>query len=131
MADGLSPFEGRDVVQTTVKITKAGDGLSEALGIDPAEYHLGDRVVIVLDTVVDRVRYLPVKDTEVLTREHSFKTDGATVIDRDLVAAALDAQADRIAVAKEAGKGVQRLDFTDDQTGDAGDDGLDDPEDSE
>lgn len=108
----LAPFAGRDVVQTAVKVTKAGDGLSAALAIDPRELNIGDKVTIVIDTEVSRVDFAPIKDTDVLVREHTLKAVGATIIDRDLVAAALDSQAERIQLAKEAAQGVQRLDLT-------------------
>lgn len=31
----LSPFDGKPVVRSTIAVTNAGDGLSDALGIDP------------------------------------------------------------------------------------------------
>ena len=39
---GLPEFEGRAVVRSAVKITRAGDGLSEALKLEPTALHHGD-----------------------------------------------------------------------------------------
>lgn len=110
----LTPFEGRDVIQATIRVTKAGDGLSKALGVDPQEFHHGQRVTVVLDTIVGGIDHLPIKDTDCLNRRHTLEAEAATIIDRDLVSAALDSQAERIQLAKEASQGVQRLDLTGD-----------------
>ncbi len=48
MTNALTSFDGRDVIKTTIAITKAGDGLSDALKVDPQEFSLGDEVVVVL-----------------------------------------------------------------------------------
>jgi hypothetical protein len=43
----LNPFDDLDVLQSALRVTNAGDGLSDAMNIDPTE-NLG----------VDRVRHL-------------------------------------------------------------------------
>ncbi len=114
----LHKFEGREVIGTKVKITGAGDGLSQALAIDPTELSLGETVYVVLECTVDKVIHERVKDTEALTRVQSLKAGTATLVDKDLVDAKLEAQRVRI----EEAKGVSRLDFTE-EGGDGDNDG--------
>jgi len=78
---GLQPFEGRDVVQASMRITRAGDGLSTALGIEPVEYHPGDRLHVLLEVEVGRVSYDPIKDTDCLRRVHTLVAGVGTVVD--------------------------------------------------
>jgi hypothetical protein len=102
---GLTPFEGRDVIATKVAITRAGDGLSKAMEVEPDELDLGTTVVVVLECEVDKVRFEPVADTEALTRIHTLKAGTATIVESKVVAKALDDQRRRI----EQAKGVERL----------------------
>lgn len=115
----LTPFDGRQVFATTVIITNAGDGLSDALEVDPEEYHHGDVVHVVLRCTVNKVRFDPVKDTEGLRRVHVFRAEEATVVDADLVEEHLSAQRDRIEadrVRREEEEGIHRLPFDGDRT---------------
>ena len=107
----LGTFDDRDVVSTSVAITNAGDGLSQAMNVEPRIMHHGDKVVVVLETEVSKVSFAPVKDTDVLNRIHTLRAGVATIVDRKLVAKVLDEQARKI----EAAKGVQRLDLEDDE----------------
>jgi hypothetical protein len=110
-ADGqLAPFEGRDVLQTSIKVTNAGDGLSDAMAVDPDEYHLGDTVHVVLECIVGRVDYVQINGVDALRRVHTLKAGTATVVDAELVKDVLDAQ--RLAI--EKAKGVARLPFVGD-----------------
>jgi len=101
----LASFEGADVVQSTIRITRAGDGLSDGLNVDPAEYHLGETVYVVLECHVADIAYVPIKDTDVLKRVHKFATELGTVVDGDLVASVLSDQRIKI----ERAKGIERL----------------------
>lgn len=79
----LHQFEGRDVVDTTVAITKAGDGLSAALEIDPVELHHKQIVQVVLECEVGAVTFKAATEGEGLIRVHKLVTSRATLIDRD------------------------------------------------
>lgn len=104
-ARDLSSFEGRDVLQTTIRITRAGDGLSQALAVDPQEFHLAETVVVVLECQVARVHHEELNDTGVLRRVHTLRAGTATIMDEDVVRAALDDQ--RLAI--ERAQGIERL----------------------
>lgn len=102
----LQPFDGRDVLKATIAITNAGDGLSEALAVEPKEYHLGDRVYVVLETTVDKVRFADAgKDGDGLIRLHTLKAGRATIVSGDVVRDVLDEQQQRI----ERARGILQL----------------------
>jgi hypothetical protein len=94
MAD-LSPFEGRDVITTRIAITNAGDGLYDALAVEPNEMHLGETVYVVLQCEVAKIRHDPVKDTDGLARVHTLKAGTGTIVDAGLVQDVIADQARR------------------------------------
>lgn len=110
----LGTFDGRDVISTSLSVTNAGDGLSAAMTVEPVLLHHGDVVIVVLECEVTKIGFVEIKDTDVLNRVHTLRAGTATIIDRDVVAEALDAQALKI----EKAKGIARLPMGDDQTGD-------------
>lgn len=107
----LEPFEGREVIGSQIKITNAGDGLSEALAVEPAAFPLGSKHYVVLEVDVAKVQMQGVKDTDSLIRVHTFKAMGATIVDAELVAELVDHQKDIIRMRKEEAAGIQRLTF--------------------
>lgn len=107
----LTQYEGCDVVQSTIRVVGAGDGLSDALSIDEAEFHIGERVKVVLDCVVSKVTYDPIKDTDVLRRVHTLKTDIGTIVDGKLVNKVLESHRRKLDEAK--GQGTLGLDEAD------------------
>lgn len=107
--NGLGDFEGRTILSTTIQVTNAGDGLSDAMKIDPVVMHHGETVYVVLECEVSKVRFDPIKDTQGVARVHVLKAGTATLIDGAAVEDALDAQREKIARAKEAAQGVARL----------------------
>lgn len=97
----LGTFDDRDITATTIAILGAGDGLSKALKVDPAMYHSGDRITVVLDCVVGAITHRPIDDSNDCVREHRARAVLATVVNRKLVQDALEAQADRIEQAEQ------------------------------
>ena len=103
----LSPFEGQRVLGATVAITNAGDGLSKAMKVERGELHIGNRVYVVLECDVSKVRFDPVKDAEGLNRVHVLRAGRATMVEADLVQSLLDEQQVRI----EKAAGIERIPF--------------------
>lgn len=102
----LSPFEGNEVVGTSIKVTKAGDGLSAALKVEPAEYELGEKIFVVLETTVADIHFPKSKDNaEARIRAHTLETGLATVVDGAKVKAVLSAQRKKL----EEAEGVSKL----------------------
>lgn len=108
----LEPYQGRDVLRTSIAIRNAGDGLSEAMGIDPNTLDIGSTVYVVLECVVDAHDHKRIKDLDALELVQVLKAGTATLIDRDEVHEAVARQAEKIKRAKEDAAGVKRLPYT-------------------
>lgn len=109
----LEPFEKVDVLRTKVAVTNAGDGLSEALAIHPEALPLGQTVFVVLECRVQQIKFVPAVDKEHpedgVARVHVLRAGRATLVEREDVEEALNAQSERLRLAREAAAGVQRL----------------------
>ena len=122
--EDLAPFEGTEVVGTSVKITNAGDGLSAALTVLPVELKLGDRVWMALEGIVVDVQHPLGKSTkddpegdEKATRKHVVKTVGATLVGEVTIGWAIrDTQA-KIKRAHDEKRGIQTLEVLNDDPG--------------
>lgn len=111
----LGEFDGKPIVSTNVAITRAGDGLSEAMKTEPRVLHLGEKVYIVIEAEVMKVRFSPLRDDEgLLSRTHILAAGTAAFIDVDVVREVLDTQRERLLLAKEAAAGIQRLPLPED-----------------
>lgn len=113
--EALAAFDGREVTAVGIKVTNAGDGLSDAMRVDPTEFRLGERVIVVLDTIVGRVEHTALDDVAdgPVRRDHVLRAEGATIVDLTIVQEHLRVQADRIRRAREAAQGIQRIPGTD------------------
>lgn len=107
----LHSFDGHPVLRSTIAVTNAGDGLSNALKIDPCEFAHGQKVYVVLECEVSKIAFVPIPDTDALSRVHTFRAEGATIVDADAVKRQLDEQADRILKAREEAEGLERIPF--------------------
>lgn len=105
----LHDFEGKTVIGAKIAVANAGVGLSAALKIEPQELKHGAKVFVVLECVVDKITYEPVKDSDSLVRVQRLKAGTAAIVDSSLVANVLDAQRQKI----EAAAGITRLNFED------------------
>lgn len=90
-------FEGDEIVGSSVKITKAGDGLTDALAIDPVEFHRGEIVYFVLQGKVRYAGFPPEKkDSAGVLRQHIIDTTDIAIVSEEDVAALLQANRDRV-----------------------------------
>lgn len=105
----LGTFDGKQVLSTSVAVTNAGDGLSQAMKIDPQLLHLGQKHVLVMECEVAKVRFDPIKDTDAVQRVHVLRAGTATLIDHSVVEDVLAVQREKIERAKEAEAGIARL----------------------
>lgn len=105
MATPLKVYGGRDVVAAGVSIRNAGDGLSEAMNVEPTEMPIDQTVHVVLECTVTRHTYEELKDSDDLKLVHVLKAGRATIVESDIVDHHLDEQQRRI----EEAEGVQRL----------------------
>jgi len=77
----LPTFEDHDVQQAQVRITRAGDGLSEALKIAPRALELGDEVFYILRGVCRQINHRQKDDDEPLIRVHTVEAEQITEVD--------------------------------------------------
>lgn len=85
--EAFETFEGTDVVDATIAVHKAGDGLSNALQVDARGIHKGDKVYVVLETTCDAIAYVDSKRFEgLLARQHKLVTDAAAIVSGQAVA---------------------------------------------
>jgi hypothetical protein len=113
----LSPFEGQDVTGAAMEVPGAAGGLREALAFAPIEFHIGDEVFMVFKCAVAKVRFVPQKDTDALTRVHIMEVLETALVDEHDVYELLANQRDRIKRLKEEAAGIQRLAYDDDLAG--------------
>jgi hypothetical protein len=104
----LPLFETHPVQRATVKIMKAGDGLSEALKVDPTPLALDQEVFFVLKATVTGVSHVTKDD--VLTRQHTVTTDQITRVGADDVEKLLTAAAEALERARADADGQPALD---------------------
>ena len=118
--EAFETFEGTDVVDATIAIHKAGDGLSTALQVDARPFHKGEKVYVILETTCDAVSYVDSKRFDgLLARQHKLTTEAAAIVSGQAVAKMLaeakKEQAEFAAREKErrdAEKGKIKLDGT-------------------
>lgn len=96
----LTPLEGREVLSATIAIRNAGDGLSQAMEVDPTELHHGETVYVVLECLVEKLRFDPIDKSDGLQRVHMLKAGRATMVDGTIVSEALDRQQAKIDAAQ-------------------------------
>lgn len=109
----LSPFEGLPVRRSAIEIPGAAGGLRDAMKIDPQEFHKGERVFVVLECEVAKIRFDPIDKAEPAgdqARVHVFNVEAATIVDESLVKQQLDEQRERIEAAKRHASGAVNLD---------------------
>lgn len=104
----LPMFEELAVDRCAVKITGAGDGLSEALRIEHP-MHLGENAYFVVRGVVTGVTHTETRD-EILVRVHTIKTAHIAQVNGDDVDDLLAEAADRLERARAAAKGQTAID---------------------
>lgn len=105
----LPPFEGEEVVKAAVRITNAGDGLSEALKVAPKALEMHEEVFYVLRGEVTQINHKTDKD-ELLTRLHTIKAAEITEIDGKVASKMLQQAAADLDKAKKEAQGQLALD---------------------
>ena len=107
----LPDFEGQAVRKAKLKITKAGDGLSEALSLGPKAWHIGDTVYVVLKTVITDVNHKAEKDGDDRIRIHTAAADEATEVTARDVEGFLTAARERTRKARDDAAGQENLEL--------------------
>jgi len=93
----LFEYEGHAVTGTTVSIRNTGDGLSNAMKVDPVKLELGETVYVVLECEVEKHRFEGADFADDLILVNMLKAGDATIVERKIVGKFTDAQAKKIA----------------------------------
>lgn len=112
----LPEFEGQSVHQAKVRITGAGDGLSEALKVAPIALELGEEVSYILRGHVTQINHTQKDEDEPLVRLHTVKASAITPVDPDLADKLLGEAAAELAKAKAEADGQLPLDQPEDDS---------------
>lgn len=110
----LPMFEGSDVTEATLRITKAGDGLSAALDLEPEALHHGERVYYVLEGLVAQVNHVPVKaGSQKLKRVHTVVAQRVAPLAQHQADPILNMEQERIARLRQEQEGAVTLENND------------------
>lgn len=106
MADKhMIPFGGQEVAAVAVKVTNAGDGLSEAMRVDPVDLRFGQRVYQVIEGFVVKAEVTPENHLDPagpVVLKYTIKAGTSTLVDEATVREAIDLTRNRILAAQEA-----------------------------
>lgn len=106
----LGEYDGRRITKVRCKITNAGDGLSQAMNLDPQIIHWGDRVYVLLECEPGPVTHKPIPKTDdECEKIHSLIAGVATTMRREVVGKAIELQTAKIIEAREKEKGIQQI----------------------
>lgn len=94
-------FEGDRISGSRIVVTKAGDGLSDSLKVDPVTLHKGDLVYFVLRGRVRKVGFPPARvdkgePSDDVVREHTIDTVDIAIVDEAAVAKMLETERERV-----------------------------------
>ena len=109
MPDNLPAFEGVDVHKAKLRITGAGDGLSEALALQPKAYHAGETMCLVLRAKVSQINHVAEKDSNALIRVHTAVVESITEVEEAAIRDYLDGAAENLRLARDKAKGQEQL----------------------
>lgn len=100
--NALGDYLGRAVSATSVRITKAGDGLSKQLDIAPRLLQPGERVRVVLEATVTQHTHKPIKKADTWELVQTLEAETVTFADGDDIEAIIEAAAARVHDAEAA-----------------------------
>lgn len=99
----LEPFKDHDIAGCKIIITKAGDGLSEALGLKPVSFDFGDDVYAIWHGKIGKIGFVPLKDNpDFLDIVYTAPTEEIAMVTEAEVRQLLDGHMARVRAAKEA-----------------------------
>lgn len=108
----LTPYRGKAVNKTSLQITNAGDGLSQALDIEPLELEPGQTYFVVLKCKAGQHVHKLTKDEDEYVLKQQLVAGTSVMVDAELVQHVIDEQEERNEQARliaEQAKGVHRL----------------------
>lgn len=104
----LPAFEGEKVVASAVKVTKAGDGLDEALEIEPQAFHMEAEVGLVLTGTVTQINHRRLHGK--LVRVHTIVTSESAMVPVNIAWGLISSAAERLRKLRDERNGQTSID---------------------
>ena len=104
----LPLFEGAPVAKCALKVTKAGDGLSEALDLEPVALALGDERSYVIRGTIAQVGFKTANG--IVTRVHTLVVDTCMEVDEAVAEKMISREAIRLAKLRDERTGQTTVD---------------------
>lgn len=105
----LKQHDGRDIRQHQIKVRNTGDGLSQAVTVDPVDLHIGDTVYALIECKKSKDGFEEINGGDDLKMVHVLRGGSATLITRDIARPLVEAQTERIIKARDEATGNQQL----------------------
>jgi hypothetical protein len=105
----LGEIDGKKVTRVSIAVTNAGDGLSDAMKIDPEIFHMGETVILAIECAVRDIKFKPIPDSDEVERVHVLRAGAAVKLTTESVRAAINAQRAKIQKAQDDARGRMRL----------------------
>lgn len=107
----LGTYDGSPIIDSSIALVGAGDGLSKALEIDPVAIGMNDTVYVVVETVASQIKFKADRDEpNMLHKTTVLSAVVATIVDKELVDEVLTAQQAKI----DEAAGKMKIPFEDD-----------------
>lgn len=111
--ESLGEYMGKDVTAVSVKIAKAGDGLSKQLEIDPRILVPGERYIVLLEGVAGDHTHKLIDKADTWELVQTLNAETVTFVDDKTSDSKIRRARDRVAKFAEEKKGTTRLPGTD------------------
>lgn len=105
----LGTYQDEPVLKTTIKLTKAGDGLSKSLAIAPQLLPIGSKGMLLVAYEVVAHNHKHIKDVEAFEVTQTLEAQIVTVVDDRSSERKIERQRRALEKAEQARKGVERL----------------------
>lgn len=105
----LAKMDGKEVLAVSLAIRNTGDGLSDAMMIDPVELHHGDNVDILVRGRVIDVQSPEIKDTNGVNRKHIVRAFEGIIVSSDIAEPMLADQRARVKKRREEEAGIDQF----------------------
>lgn len=105
----LGSYQGQPIIRAKIKVTKAGDGLSKALKIEPTMLPVGWTGMLLLEVECVKHGHQRITDTEAFEVELVLAAGTATIVDDKSSRTKIERQRRKIEKAVDKAHGRQRL----------------------
>lgn len=105
----LGTYQDEPVLKTTIKLTKAGDGLSKSLAIAPQLLPIGSKGMLLVAYEVTAHNHKRIKDVEAFEVTQTLEAQTVAVVDDKQSEKKIERQRRALEKAQMSAKGVERL----------------------